>query len=217
MKSTQKKDSLESVALALGLLALWALYIVSVAFEYGANELWLNPEEGFFHFRRLCLLALGLAGGWLLHRNSDGFLRLLGADQPKTPWLVLGCLWGVCIGIGSPSTGYTSHGWTLFGMLVWHGVSEEIFFRGFIGTCCNGVVTSPKMAVLLSALIYGFYQWTYVSVAEVYPLSSQAYLWGLSVGCVGWPLQMLTQHARSLLPAFLCRTTAAAVMASGSL
>ena len=186
-------------------LTAMVLFVSATVLKLGSDEYFYQPDDGFFYFRRLLLLAVGIAGVSFIHRTKPQVLlrQLRWSVSPKIAGLALG--WGAIIGFLSPVQRITGSTYIVLVLTIIHVFSEEIFFRAFITRLTSITLeSSPRLAICLSGMIFGLYHATYYSFWFETGFLTRLQMMGLIAVFAGTPYAWLWSRRRNVLPALLC-------------
>lgn len=201
------------IAVGVFLAVAAVLFVGSNILHLGVRELFLEPMEPFFWIRQSAMLAFGTGGAiLLLKRRPIANEELAFSPIVLMAALSLGLFMGMLLPLSMSHTPIAM----LIGMIALQVVAEEVFFRAYLGRVLARGTVGTFAPVMISALLYGAYQLTYVAVWSGGALDATALGRAGAAVLAGAVFALLQVKSGSLSAPLIAHTAAATVVLIGS-
>jgi membrane protease YdiL (CAAX protease family) len=148
-----KKDLAIALSAYTFLLAL--SFVMSILLGMGRAESLHDPASFWMYGRRLLMIVFAMVVPWL--RGKDTLAAC--GWKVSLPWLL--CILGVGVLFGNFNPGGFDPRLPVSILLaLFHSFATELFFRRYLFKTFENYFTRSQTAVILSAILYGFYYLT---------------------------------------------------------
>lgn len=179
----------------------WAMLVAPVYFLVYLAYLFQHRESELGHW--ITLVALPVLLIWAIHRRSDGrfgeALASLGVGNVRwTRGLLVAGVVGVVLGLLQATASRSAPAvqealrtgralWLLplafLVMLLMAGLTEEVFFRGFLQTRMEGLLRSRVAGLVVTSFLFGVYHLPYAYYNPHWPSAGHwGAAWGAALG-----------------------------------
>lgn len=134
------------------------LFGLSVVAKMGADEYFYSPSNGFWYIRRALLVVAGIALSMVVIKDDP----VDATDFVAAPqWIVAALAWGGFVGYMSPPQAVKTGMAAVIAMTIFHVVSEEVFFRGYLARALARALPGALAPTAFGGLLYGLYHLTF--------------------------------------------------------
>ncbi len=194
-----------------GWVFLWPLGVVNTLALLGLNASIAPTEEiikeySVLFFLRATILCLGAGIGVIILYKSQTpivAIRNLGWKF-RGAFVLAACILGVLFGLFAPRIDHHTTMVNLMGMAAIRALSEEMFFRGFVITLLSSFIGTQRYVMLVSAMFFGMYHWTFWTFTHDLTLMSSIFYTGLFTFARGIPYAWMYLRSGSIMHGVLC-------------
>lgn len=190
----------EALLLGLPVAVLIILFSLANLARLGINEYYFANFNGFFWTRRLWLLLPALIGICALMHTASPWRAIRGLGWSlNRPVMTAAILLGLIVGAISPTQRVDGSVAIVISMTVLHVLSEVLFFQGLVTRVLWRHVPDPRIAMVISGIVYGAHRLTFYSYWYQMDLIAKFHWTGGAILLVGIPAAWMYTSTRSIL------------------